>query len=158
MNPNTNVGVPGAGDFRNKGPKPQEASQLPDQGSLSQETKVLAAEAAAKAKDLFAERVTEHKDKAGVALEEAATALRGTVDKLSDNPASPLVEKTANRLEQASDYLRTTSPDQILRTAKTLAWREPVLFLTGAFAMGVLAARFLKSSASHDMSTNRGGT
>jgi hypothetical protein len=157
MNPNTNVGVPGAGEFRNKGPK-SEASPLPNQGSLTEETKVLATEAAAKAKDLLAERVTEQKEKAGVALGEAATALRGTADKLAENPASPFVEKTADRLDQASDYLRTSTPDQILRTAKTFAWREPVLFLTGAFAMGVLAARFLKSSASHEMPSVGGGT
>jgi len=36
--------------------------------------------------------------------------------------------------------------DQMLRDARNLARRQPALFIGGSFAVGLLAARFVKSS------------
>jgi hypothetical protein len=43
--------------------------------------------------------------------------------------------------------LRDKSMDQLVGEVETFVRREPVLFLTGAFALGFFASRFFKSSS-----------
>lgn len=59
---------------------------------------------------------------------------------------SRYVEQAADRIEHLSSYLRTTDVRQVVRQVEDFARRQPVLFLGGAFAVGLLGARFLKSS------------
>jgi ElaB/YqjD/DUF883 family membrane-anchored ribosome-binding protein len=56
------------------------------------------------------------------------------------------VEKAANRVERWADYVQNTDAREIAYRAENFARREPALFLGGAFALGLLGARFLKSS------------
>ena len=56
------------------------------------------------------------------------------------------VEKAANRVERWADYMQNTDTREMADRAENLARREPALFLGGAFALGLLGARFLKSS------------
>jgi len=62
------------------------------------------------------------------------------------SPAARLVEKAAERLDQVAQYLETTEPDAVLRRAEQWARQNPALFVGGAFVVGLLGARFLKSS------------
>lgn len=55
-------------------------------------------------------------------------------------------DATAAQLAQLAGYLRTHDAAQILDEAEDFAEREPLLFLGGAVALGLLGARFLKSS------------
>lgn len=59
---------------------------------------------------------------------------------------SRYVERAANRVEQLADYVQNTSPGEMTDRVEQFARREPALFLGGAFAVGFLGARFLKSS------------
>jgi len=56
-------------------------------------------------------------------------------------------DQLAGRVEQAASYLRGKDLDQIVDEAERLAHRQPALFVGGAFALGLLAARFLKSGS-----------
>jgi hypothetical protein len=65
-----------------------------------------------------------------------------------------VAEQAAERVERVSGYLREKDIDQLVREAEDFARRQPALFLGGAFALGVLGARFLKSSGKQ---ANQGG-
>jgi hypothetical protein len=61
----------------------------------------------------------------------------------------PLVDKAGRELERFSRFLRDADAEDMIRSAESFARREPLLFLGGAFTLGILTARFLKSSAHH---------
>jgi hypothetical protein len=56
------------------------------------------------------------------------------------------VERAANKVEQLADYVQNTNASQMAERVEGFARREPALFLGGAFALGLVGARFLKSS------------
>jgi hypothetical protein len=56
------------------------------------------------------------------------------------------VERAANKVEQLADYVQNTNASQFAERVEGFARREPALFLGGAFALGLVGARFLKSS------------
>ena len=68
-------------------------------------------------------------------------------------------EQIASRVEQVSDYLDEQGVRGIARDVESFARKQPALFLGGAVALGVVGARFLKSSRPSDDaygSNNRG--
>lgn len=52
----------------------------------------------------------------------------------------------ADKLEQAARYFQTNDLKAMARDAEDFARRNPAVFLGGAFVLGILAARFFKSS------------
>ena len=60
--------------------------------------------------------------------------------------AGRYVEQAAQRMQQLSDYLQRTDVDDIIDGVESTARRQPALFLGAAFAVGLIGARFLKSS------------
>jgi hypothetical protein len=60
--------------------------------------------------------------------------------------AGQYVEQAAQRLQGLSDFLQNTEVDEIIDRVESTARRQPALFLGGAFMLGLLGARFLKSS------------
>lgn len=56
-------------------------------------------------------------------------------------------EKVAEKIEQLSGFLRERDLASMASDVKRFAQRQPALFLGGAFTAGLLAARFIKSSA-----------
>lgn len=93
-------------------------------------------------------RVTAKKEQAGEGLSSVADALRGTREELRDR--APLIgeytEQAAQKIEELSDLIRNKSTREIVEGVETFARREPALFFGGAFALGILAARFLKTA------------
>ena len=65
-------------------------------------------------------------------------------------------DEIARRIESVSNYLDNADLKDITRDLERLARRQPALFVGGAFALGLLAARFLKSSSPKQISANRG--
>jgi hypothetical protein len=57
-----------------------------------------------------------------------------------------LADSVGRRIDQAADYLRNSDGRAIARDVENLARRQPALVFAGAFALGLVAARFLKSS------------
>ncbi len=57
-----------------------------------------------------------------------------------------LADSLAGQVEQVASYLREADVQRIARDVENLARRQPALVFGAAFALGILGARFLKSS------------
>lgn len=55
----------------------------------------------------------------------------------------------ADKVEQVSSYLEGRDLGKLINDVEDFAHRNPILFIGGAFALGVVAARFLKSGNSN---------
>jgi hypothetical protein len=89
------------------------------------------------------------KTRATDGLSVIASAVRQTTDNLRKEQHDTLaqyVDRAADQLDRFSTALREKDIDQLLQDARQLARRQPALFIGGSFAVGLLAARFLKSS------------
>jgi len=96
-----------------------------------------------------AAQLTTQKTRATEALGNVAAAIRQSGQPLRDNNQGMLAdyaEKAADRLEQFSTRLGERELTELMDDAKRFARRQPALFVGAAFTVGVLAARFLKSS------------
>jgi len=92
------------------------------------------------------------------------TALSQAVDMAGDElrrrnepMLASAVDQAGQQVEQMAEYLRTSSLDQLVADTESLARRQPTLFLGGAFALGLLAARFLKASRPEPQGSFSGG-
>lgn len=88
-----------------------------------------------------------------------AHALHGTTDQLRSDDRhriAGVADGLAGRVERAADYLRTQDARAMFEDLEDAARRQPALVLGGAFALGLLATRFLKSSASGGGSSGGG--
>jgi hypothetical protein len=56
------------------------------------------------------------------------------------------VDEAANQLERVSNQLRDKDVGELMQDAQQFARRRPAVFIGSAFAIGLLGARFLKSS------------
>ena len=61
----------------------------------------------------------------------------------------------ARRIEDFSSYIDNADFKAIARDVEKFARQQPALFIGGAFTLGLLAARFLKTSRPNQTSTNR---
>jgi hypothetical protein len=77
------------------------------------------------------------------------------VEKDGDNGiakfAAEYTVAAANKLEGAAQYFERTDLKGMARDVEAYARRNPAIFLGAAFAVGVLAARFFKSTANEDV-------
>ena len=100
-------------------------------------------------KDTAAAQLTSQKTRATDTLGSVAAAIRQSSQPLRDNNQAMLADyagKAADQLEQFSARLRERDLTELMDDAKRFARRQPALFVGIAFAAGVIAARFLKSS------------
>lgn len=108
-------------------------------------------------------------DKASSAIEEQKAGLSGkltgvadTVRRLSgtlhetekDNPvssyAAQYTDTAVEKIESMANYFDRADLKEITRDIESYARRNPAIFLGSAFALGIMAARFLKSSPPAD--------
>jgi hypothetical protein len=95
-------------------------------------------------------QLSTQKDRATDGLGTIAQAVRQTTGQLRENQqdmVAQYVEKAADQIERLSNTLREKDVNELLQDAQRLARRQPALFIGGSFAVGLLAARFLKSSS-----------
>jgi hypothetical protein len=57
-----------------------------------------------------------------------------------------VADTVSRQIDRVADYLRESDGRTIARDVENLARRQPALVFAGAFALGLVAARFLKSS------------
>ena len=96
-----------------------------------------------------AAQLSSQKTRATDTLGSVAAAIRQSSQPLRDNNQAMLADyagKAADQLEQFSLRLRERNLTELMDDAKRFARRQPALFVGVAFAAGVIAARFLKSS------------
>jgi hypothetical protein len=98
-----------------------------------------------------ASRLDTQKDQAAEGLGSVAQALRQTGDQLREQNKGAAVHEyissAADQVERLSGYLRSTNVNQMVNQVEQFARRQPALFLGGAFVLGLIGARFLKSSS-----------
>jgi hypothetical protein len=98
--------------------------------------------------------IDEGKGKITSSLDGIASTLGKTTENLQDSELgqlAPYGEQLQYWTQGLSDYLKNANAGDLLRDAESLARRQPALFLGGAFALGLIAARFLKSSSAQTM-------
>lgn len=100
-------------------------------------------------------------DRAADQLGGVATALHKAADQLNsenNGTVAQYAEQAADRVERVADLLRHSSLDDIVGEVEGFARRQPELFIGGAFALGFLAARFVKSSGERRLQGGHSGT
>jgi len=108
---------------------------------------------AGRVREQAAVQLSKQKDRATDGLGSVAQAVRDTTQHLRNHQhetVAEYAEKAARQIERLSEGLRNKDVGELLNDAQDLARRRPALFVGGAFAAGLLGARFLKSSAPED--------
>ena len=115
-----------------------------------QQTQQKAGELMVQARDQLKSQVTDQKERMTGGLDRVAQALRQTSQQLREHEqgfVSPYADTAAEQVERISAYLHERDLDELTSEASSFARSRPALFLAGAFTLGFLATRFLKSSA-----------
>lgn len=82
-------------------------------------------------------------------LKKAGEEMRSADDEIGiTNVTAKYGDTLAQQIEQISRYFETKDLREIARDVESFARRNPGVFIGSAFALGFLAARFLKSSSS----------
>ena len=120
---------------------------------LDQATKA-ATDIAGQAKDRVGDQITSQLD---AQKERAVGSIGGVADALRDAGRSlrshdtgmptEYVDKAADQIERLTGYVKNRTIGELAGDLERFARREPAIFLGGAFTLGVLAGRFLKSSS-----------
>ena len=95
------------------------------------------------------------KEMATDSISTIARAVRRTTQELRDQRHGKMadyVDRAADQLERLSSGLQSKDIGELFQDAQRLARRQPAVFVGSAFAIGLLGARFLKSSAPRDNS------
>jgi len=104
------------------------------------------------ARDRAASSLTESRVQAADQIGRMATAFRRTSEHLrqeNQRHAADFTESLAEQVERASSYLRERDLGAIRQDLEGLARRQPAVMLGVGFALGLLGARFFKSSERH---------
>lgn len=88
-----------------------------------------------------------------------AEAVRQTSEELNSNDQAAIGRygtRIADQIESVSNYLNDRGVEEVLTDVEGLARRQPAIFLGGAFMLGLLVGRFVRSS-SQNMGYQDGG-
>jgi hypothetical protein len=94
-------------------------------------------------------QLSTQKNRATDGIGTVAQAVRQTSQQLRTQQHDTIanyIDQAANQLEQFSTRLRDKDIGELMRDAQQFARRQPAVFIGSAFAIGLLGARFLKSS------------
>lgn len=106
-------------------------------------------------------RFEAQKDQAVTMLTTVGQALRQTGQYLREQEQAPVAtyaDKAATQVERVSGYMRNRDLPQLVSGAEDFARQRPAIFVGAAATLGLLAARFLKSSGSGGESTTASST
>jgi len=107
-------------------------------------------QAAERATEQATSRLDMAVDYAAETLTGVAQALRQTGQHLREEGSQPMLGRYADtgaeQIERFSGYLRQHNATELLTEVETYARRNPMTFAGGAFALGLLAARFFRST------------
>ena len=102
-----------------------------------------------KVKDGAVSQLNTQKDRATDGIGSVAQAVRQSTQHLRDQQHDTIaqyVDQAAAQLERFSTALKEKNVADLLDDAQRFARRNPAMFVGGAFAIGLLSARFFKSS------------
>ena len=125
------------------------ASKAKEKGErLAAEGREKADELVHRAEDRARTRAAEEKGRVADGIRTVAEALRRGGEELPEDRRmyGRVVNAVADRAEELSRYLEEQDVDQMTRDARRFAREHTGVVLSGAFALGLLGARFMKSS------------
>lgn len=133
----------------------QGAGQNAGQQGVTDKAREVAHEARQKAGEQVRTGLDLGKSRAAEALHGVAGSLHQSCQTNQDG-ATRYIKQAGDRVERAADYLERTDVREMVRHTEEFARRQPALFLGGAVALGVMAARFLKSSQRQQQQSDTG--
>jgi hypothetical protein len=144
----TRKGTIGSNSSSNETPAGERGHQ---EESVLEEAQEVLADTAARARDKAGARVDSERSKLADQIGVVTQALRDGSSEIRDNDKAETVARYvdtfADQTERLADYVSAKSPRDMLADLESFARREPALFLGGAFTLGLIASRLLKSSA-----------
>jgi hypothetical protein len=128
-------------------PSGRSSPQGTDVGNQAQQR---ASQLAEQAQTQAKSRLVSQKQRATQGLGSLTNALDQTSQQLRQQGQESMAQytaKAADRVEHVVGYLDQRDVNQLMGEAQEYARKHPATFLAGAFAVGVAATRFLKSSS-----------
>lgn len=119
------------------------------EGDLPTRVQEQASETADRARQKARENLADQKERATSQIDSVTSALHATSSNLRDEHQDSIagfVDSAADQLERVSSYVRSRSVGELMDDIQDAARREPALFIGGAAMLGIVGARFLKSS------------
>lgn len=135
--------------------QPSASSRAPDSSGHStsedvvEQVKHTAQQAASEAKRQAEDQLRQQKQEAAGGLSDVADALHVAGAHLKENDHDVFAEyahAAADQVERFTTSIRNRSVGDMLDDAQRFAYREPGLFIGGAFLLGIFGARFFKAS------------
>lgn len=142
------------GNTENKAVSDNNDTQKAADHSIKNQANMIAGQAKEKAIGVLDEqksKVTDGLSSVADSIRQVGENLRG--DGAADNQnriaqtTAQYGETLAGKIEDISDYIENATIKDLTRDVERFARRQPALFIGGAFLVGILAARFLKTSA-----------
>ena len=97
------------------------------------------------------------KGRAAEALHGVANSLHQSIGEADQQDGvTRYIQQAGDQVKRAADYLERTDVRDMVRHTEEFARRQPVLFLGGALALGLTAARFLRSSQRQQQQSQTG--
>jgi len=131
-------------------------------GQAKESTGKVATQALGQVKDKAASVIDEQKTSIATGLTSVADGIRQVGENLRSDDQNQVAaiagkygESLADQVEKFSNYINQKEIKELARDVEQFARRNPALFIGGALALGILAARFLKSSGSSNQSSKR---
>ena len=146
----------GQDDARNMMPQTEQGITSPptlkeQAADLGRKATQGAKQVATQAQSQAQSRLERGKADAAITLSSVATSLLNSGMQLRDGEqamAGEYVERAARQIERAAHFVQTADVREMVDQVEDFARRRPAMFIGSAFAAGLLAARFLKSSRS----------
>ncbi len=144
------------GDFQTTKPRGSTKKDMGGSGQREEESeglkdsaRHLASDAQEQATNAVQSGVNRGKERLAESLGSVAEALRVSSDHLREQQQDvprQYIDRAARQVEQLSDYVRRSDLSDMAHSVEDFARRQPAVFLGGTFLLGLLGARFLRSS------------
>lgn len=111
--------------------------------------KTAASQVGHRAVDTIENRIEDRKSQAAERLHDVASSLRSASDRVPpDDGFGRYIERAASQVDNLANFLDDHEVEEFVDDVERFARQQPAVFIGGAFALGFLGARFLKSSRS----------
>ena len=158
-NPNQGTTTTGASGTQTNTSSTDQVKQSANE--VADQTKQAASQVTDQAKQAAQSQLAVRKDQTAHGLNTVASAVHDMGDKLRQNSQTSayaqVTDQAANQIQRFSGYLRNHDVHEIVDQAENWMRRDPMIALGGAFVLGLVAARFLKSSGVKKNKTNMPG-
>jgi len=125
-------------------------------GQVAEQTQSTAGKVIEQAKTTATTKLEDQKNKAAESVANVAQAIHEAGRNMDDSsPLTEYVEKAAKQLQGLSGYLQDRDLRSLLIEVEHFARRQPTLFIGGGLLLGMLGARFLKSSSTAARNTTQ---